>query len=265
MSLPDMSPRPNFTVTLVSARSGKDYPLHRARLVCGNTMDAFVPSIAGEAFHVKLARSKEVHSADPLCFKVWVDGRYMQGYAVSPLSDSAVMEGVYDSVGVRPFVFSNIETTEDDDEGHELDVSKLGLIEIRVWRAIVTRDGEQPDQGYYKNVQRHLGPVPKKLDKVGWHGVSLGDYRPHNGLFRTHSAYIDSPSTPYATFRFHYRPLDILLKDRVLAHMDDPLAQSYPLSRKRDRSEDEGIHSDAGVMTPGREKRSKYDHDSEML
>ncbi|VDB96168.1 unnamed protein product [Peniophora sp. CBMAI 1063] len=221
-------------VSLCLSESKQEIPVFQPERMNAGLISGFVPSEAGQAFHVTLVNG--LLSGESVVYTTYIDGRKMQCFSVQP-SVVSDMKGVYGPSGVRPFVFSQLQLKEDDGEAPAFDISKLGVIEVQVCRAITTHDGQNPYNRKDRDVQSSLGPVSEKAKKVGWHSVSLGAAQPTHPRRRVNATYIDPLARPYAVFRFRYKPRELLEDEGIAPRTERPTQPST--GEKRPRPEDE--------------------------
>ncbi|KZV68052.1 hypothetical protein PENSPDRAFT_687628 [Peniophora sp. CONT] len=209
---------PGISVSLHLDDSSKaEIPVYKPETINSGTIAGFVPSEAGQSFEVWLDNT--LVSGEGLVYTTYIDGREMYRLAVRPFENSS-MKGVYTPAGVRPFTFAKLQLKEDDGEAPSFDLSKLGVIEVQVSRAII-RDNDAPIR-YHTGGKASLDPVSEKAKKVGWHSVSLGAVKPTSGLHSTRTDYIDPLSKPYAIFRFRYKPRELLEDEGIAPRTERP-------------------------------------------
>ncbi|KZV68050.1 hypothetical protein PENSPDRAFT_687626 [Peniophora sp. CONT] len=213
---------------------GKDIPVYQAEKINSGTIAGFVASEAGESFEVCIDNG--LVSGEGLVCTVYIDGREMQRISSHPFGRS-VVKGVYGPDGVRPFTFSTLQLKEDDGEAPSFDISKLGVIEVQVCRALVTTDKLRPATYKNQNVKARLDPISEKAKKVGWHSVSLGAVKPVAPCRRNNVTYVDQLNKPYAIFRFRYKPRELLEDEGIAPRTERPKQPST--GEKRPRPEEE--------------------------
>lgn len=237
---------PGIEVCLRSG--GKEIPSYKPEQPDARKVTAYVPSQSGQAFDVCL--NNMLNAGEGLAYETHIDGRLMQKLIVSPRQRS-VMEGVYLRPGfVRPFVFSDLRMKEDDGEESTVDMSKLGLIEIIVWRAYVKVLG--PSTITNNNVQSELAPVSERAKKIGWHSVKLGNETRTTELNTAQTTYIDDVKRPFAVFRFRYQPRELLEDQGIIPCVIE--APKAPVAVvKRPADEDSGAERSPKrrVLSPG--------------
>ncbi|KAI0037098.1 hypothetical protein K488DRAFT_8848, partial [Vararia minispora EC-137] len=148
---------------------GKEIPHYQRQDISHNTTTCYIPSEAGKEFEVHF--KNDAFTGNGAVITTYIDGREMQGLSVRAF-ESAKMRGVYESLEtIRPFSFSRLKLKGDDGADPNVDLSKLGVIELHVSRAIVTHDGRNRDYAPRK-VTAELEAVSEKAKKIGWHSVS---------------------------------------------------------------------------------------------
>ncbi|VDB96167.1 unnamed protein product [Peniophora sp. CBMAI 1063] len=224
-----------ITVTLRSG-AGKDIPTYKAEKVNTGIIAGFVPSEAGETFEICI--DNQLFSGEGLAYDIYIDGREMQKFSCHPMQKS-IVKGVYSSSGVRPFTFAKLQLKEDDGQAPSFDISQLGVIEVKVCRAIVKYDDVRPAVFTHQQFKPNLDPVSEKAKKVGWHSVSLGSVQPSSGLRNSTIAAIDQPNKPYAIFRFRYKPRELLEDEGIAPPSERPKQPVAPVTgQKRSRPEE---------------------------
>lgn len=153
---------------------------------------------------------------------------------------------------VRPYAFSPIDTTDDDDVATRDDpnIEHIGTIQVELMRAV--RIG--PGSTGFQRAGPSTGPIHERSKKAGSHRVAFGEgvYKRQNPI-RVY--YIDH--TPLLTFRFLYRKRDMLKAQGILPQSPSPSPppnlpgtsmkaegggdKGKGVKRERDESEDGGV------------------------
>ncbi|KAH7920894.1 hypothetical protein BV22DRAFT_1132729 [Leucogyrophana mollusca] len=198
-----------------------------AKVIC------WIASEVGKSFVVRWEDS--VRSC-PTSGRLKIDGESMGGKRTK--SFGSQIDGVSSGSSLRPFVFSRLQTT-DDDAYLELAPENIGEIVLKIWRIElhgkekseakstlpvkerkknsrkknpkITPRGEEAMTG---TIQR----VHEQSKKAGMHCVVLGEEverlpRPSTGPLQRSS---DLDSTPVATFVFKYRDRDLLKANGII-------------------------------------------------
>ncbi|THH00543.1 hypothetical protein EW026_g2016 [Hermanssonia centrifuga] len=107
---------------------------------------------------------------------------------------------------LRPFIFSVIDTTEDDSAPiNDINLEMLGVIQVDYFRTTVVNEGVAGNVAQQNF--REIGPVSERTKKAGVHHVALDSAsvkarKQHMDVVN----YIDPGNQPYLTFIFYYRP-----------------------------------------------------------
>ncbi|KAI0057468.1 hypothetical protein BV25DRAFT_1994945 [Artomyces pyxidatus] len=189
---------------------------YQEEVVDETTITCYVPSEVGKQFDVRFRGI-----AVDMAFVVFMDGRRMQSM-LCPRSHNgqlSVMKGYYPTLSTcRPFRFSQLELTDDDSARSDLDVAKLGVIEVAACRVQVLES-----MGYYNAAAAtaNVGPVSEKAKKMGGHSVSLGEDEKLETSLKAPSKviWIDQDSAPYAKFCFRYQPKDLLQAKGIIPRL----------------------------------------------
>lgn len=216
----------------------EEIPLFKVEQISSRMVTAYLPSEAGRAFEVRL--DNLLDTGEDLVYETHIDGRKMENFTAGP-NETSYMEGVYIRSGVyKPFVFSDLRVTEDDDEGHSADLSKLGLIEVFVWRAHVTIVGPSLNADIHiHSIQAEVEPVSEKAKKIGWHSVKLGnEVQVDSELDDTEAVYIDVIKSPFAVFAFRYRPRELLEDQGIIPKQRLPRSSDKTPGTKEPKAED---------------------------
>ncbi|TFY78648.1 hypothetical protein EWM64_g5366 [Hericium alpestre] len=102
--------------------------------------------------------------------RVYCDGRYMYGHALSAGRSGTIDSVLVSSIEVKPFTFSHVLTSDDDAASqNNVDISDLGIIEIRIFR-VASKNAEALPPNI--NNVNEIGAVPELSKKGGLHQVS---------------------------------------------------------------------------------------------
>ncbi|THH18066.1 hypothetical protein EW146_g2878 [Bondarzewia mesenterica] len=180
--------------------------IYAQELIGMRTMSCYVPSESGKVFQVRVHNTIQSLAA----FYVYMDGRLVAGRALHPGLSPFIIVGLIDTEHtIKPFQFSDLAFRDDDDnlDGGDVDLSKLGTIEIIVVR--VESLGSVMEH-VPTNVAQ-IGPVSELTKKTGWNCVSFGRSVPNFEILECYSPnFIDSMEAPWAKFCFRYQPKVLL-------------------------------------------------------
>ncbi|KAH9833786.1 uncharacterized protein C8Q71DRAFT_860058 [Rhodofomes roseus] len=183
------------------------------------TISCYIVSEAGKTFAINIHNGLEGKTVIADCY---MDGEYAEVDYAKP-GDWSELRGVYISVSEsvameRVFTFANIQVT--DDESAQHDVQDLGSVEVRVYR-IVMGECWAPDA----SAETWVGsdkPVNELSKKAGLHRIALADAAPVEVMDHIDYTPIDGVDDPYVTFRFMYRPRDILKAQGIIPLSPSP-------------------------------------------
>ncbi|KAJ3843921.1 hypothetical protein F5878DRAFT_706499 [Lentinula raphanica] len=178
---------------------GSELPLFDAS-VNGREVSCWIPSEVGKAFVVKFATGRRRHS---MSGKVYMDGKLFRGIGIFVgAPETFTLSGsLTSSTTEQPFVFSNIELTDDD---QYLNQALAGLGDIKLVISHATLLGRSSQQTFSK--RETTGKVHEKSKKVTGHKVGLGAERRVPYTPKMHATIHDV----IVNFVFRYRPLDLL-------------------------------------------------------
>ncbi|KAH9833229.1 uncharacterized protein C8Q71DRAFT_774721 [Rhodofomes roseus] len=180
---------------------------HNVQLV-DNTVECYVASEAGKIFEIICSN----HSSSRTSSHAMVDGReFPRRWTLAPQSKDVTFLCEDGIDGFKPLMFSMISVTDDESAARELPwANDLGLVQIKVVRAEVV--GAVPWSPPSIAQAQNFGHIHETVKKGGLHCVSFGPktLMPDAKKQLTRINCIDDWSTPYVTFKFRYRPLDIL-------------------------------------------------------
>lgn len=208
----------DFTVWIDS--EGQELEEYEIQVEDENTVSCYIASEVGKEFRICWIDGTRMNQCVVACY---MDGRPVGGKP-SARTQSGGIEGVYTAAGtVRPFKFSPVVTTDDDDIADPDNVDPdLGCIQVEIHRVAGRRnralqaDREQDPQD--RGRVHDVGPVHERSKKLGAHHVALGQEafradgkRPQ--FLRPNYA----GDGPYAVFKFLYRPREILLARGIIS------------------------------------------------
>ncbi|KAH9833785.1 uncharacterized protein C8Q71DRAFT_874465 [Rhodofomes roseus] len=185
----------------------------------GRTIGCYIASEAGKTFVINVYNGLQGKTVIADCY---MDGDYANGKFAEP-GDWSELRGVYISVSEsvameRVFTFADIQVT--DDENAENDAQDLGFVEVRVYR-IVMGECWAPDA----SAETWVGsdkPVNELSKKAGLHRIVLADAAPVATRDYHDYTFMDGEKDPYVTFRFMYRPREILKAQGIIPLSPSP-------------------------------------------
>ncbi|KAL0953201.1 hypothetical protein HGRIS_004456 [Hohenbuehelia grisea] len=227
-----------------------------------NTVTCWIPSKVGKEFVVHWKDSARLITTSG---QVKIDGKGMGGKIMrqdlSPFARpvTANMAGFAKSTTEElPFIFSNTELTDDDSYLHDSGVAELGLIELSLCRATVTKPLIAPSY----SVPSAVGKVHERMKKGGAHSVQLGKSKPVKCSF-VQTQVLDS--TPVAKFVFKYRPLDILQAQDIAPLSASAKRKATPEENDDNEDGEEGEDEDEDVKPDLAEDGSEDDAEAAEL
>ncbi|KIK66874.1 hypothetical protein GYMLUDRAFT_69913 [Collybiopsis luxurians FD-317 M1] len=201
----------------------------------------WIPSEAGKEFSVKWSSK---HATLSMCGDVRIDGQACAGIAMqegSPTRNFAVSGVTTSATTQKPFVFSKLELT-DDDEYLGKAVADLGDIKLIISRATFGTYEER----YTTHVP--VGKVHEKAKKATGHKIGLGVDKtiPHTKQIQTTRLGV------VVTFTFKYRPIDMLRANGIA-----PPAENKKRAASTDNAEVLDLTGDLGDSDNEDERRMK--------
>ncbi|KAJ3822348.1 hypothetical protein F5880DRAFT_1720190 [Lentinula raphanica] len=199
---------------------GSELPLFDAS-VNGREVSCWIPSEVGKAFIVKVRTGER---RTPKSLGLYMDGQSFGGkFMDTGAPRTCTFAGVRTSATTQqPFVFSNVELTDDD---HYLNEASAGLGDIKLVLSHVTLGGWSSQATYAKC--NTISKIHEKSKKATGHKVDLGDEQsiPHTSKLNAtrHDVIVN--------FVFKYRPLDMLRANGIA-----PPAPCTSTSTKRSKS-----------------------------
>lgn len=184
----------------------------------GDTATCWIPSEAGKTFEIRW----RVQPGLPLynvhrVFDCYMDGRGMKRALGKPSHRSGSVAGV--STGattLRPFTFSPLQLTEDDEgltSKPSADLSHLGTIIVKAHRAKPWATLPYLDK--HRTNPSELPAVSEKSKKAASHCISLGAQRTQKSRPRAHGVELLGKS-PAATFVFRYASRGMLQAQGII-------------------------------------------------
>ncbi|KAH9833215.1 uncharacterized protein C8Q71DRAFT_909680 [Rhodofomes roseus] len=187
---------------------------HRINQGAGNTMSCFIQSETGKEFRLRCNN----RTGWWLSIQCSFDGRTItQQCGCPPQQDSPAFQVGAGPNTIKPFKFAQVMLPGVGMQWMVPDTHNLGLIELKVWRC---RRGDDAPSVPQHLIQSHISSIEvaefehnvlvAQQDKAAMHCTVLGGSEPVIGNLPVASLPLDSPEHPFAVFRFHYRPIEIL-------------------------------------------------------
>ncbi|KAA1470294.1 hypothetical protein DENSPDRAFT_682278 [Dentipellis sp. KUC8613] len=181
-----------------------------------------IASEAGKLFKIVIENLDRQQIVTPKVVKIILDGYE----ARCSLLDGKRTVFVMDKIIVSPtksrlFQFASVET-HDSEEGlvDTANIEKLGTIEVILCRAF--RDQSKPEMIATGGPIPTTASVPERAKKAGWHRVAFGTEAPIEPVKYVTTHWIDSLSSPFAVFRFHYQPQELLQARGIIPRVPVP-------------------------------------------
>ncbi|KAI0772789.1 hypothetical protein BD413DRAFT_34186 [Trametes elegans] len=179
----------------------KELEMYDIEVEKGNTVTCWIPSEEGKTFTLHWG---DESASTKMSVGITVDGRSVTRMSHDCQRDRACT-GVHAAAGLkRPFVFSRLVLTDDDDLAHVPVCEALGTIKLAMHRVQYFIN---PRPGACAFTAENLGPVHEKSKKAGAHTVFFGAAQK---ACTTVVTAVGSESVPFATFIFRYRPMELL-------------------------------------------------------
>ncbi|KAF7357725.1 hypothetical protein MVEN_00818400 [Mycena venus] len=147
-----------------------------------------------------------------------MDGKFCRGKIIyaTRLPHTTMIDGVTDGSLVRPFMFSLLDLTDDDAFLADLLHPNLGLIELTIWPVQFTEYSSCPLSPHHLSEIK----VHERVKKAVTQQISLANPELMENPIETF-AKCEPTGPEIVTFRFKYRPLDVLRANGILP----PLSQ----------------------------------------
>ncbi|KAI0643770.1 hypothetical protein C8Q79DRAFT_153370 [Trametes meyenii] len=177
------------------------------------TISCWVASEEGKKFSVSWGDKSSL-----TCFKVeiYMDGRVVARKA-HQLVSSSLCSGVYVEPGTeRPFIFSRLVLTDDENVVSTHTYEDLGTVRLTMTRF----QGFEPSDTPTTVAASEIGPVHETSKKAGVHAVSFGDAK--RVLVKRVVTPIGLEREPFATFIFRYRPIELLRANDIVPSLPSP-------------------------------------------
>ncbi|KAA1470428.1 hypothetical protein DENSPDRAFT_698868 [Dentipellis sp. KUC8613] len=211
---------------------GKPLVNHAVESQAGSsTVSAYIASKVGQTFQLSFKNKTDI----PLSASVFMDGRDMRKTMLQP-QHATSCRGVRTSThSYKPFTFSALKLIDSDDteNASAIDYSKLGLIEVKVYRI---KPNYRISDGIKGRDVADIDGIPEKSKKLGCHSVSLGPNLFGTIATRYKIQRLDPADKPFATFRLQYQSEEMLKAQGII----DPSAQDRS---KRKRSQADSAES----------------------
>ncbi|KIY44184.1 hypothetical protein FISHEDRAFT_78096 [Fistulina hepatica ATCC 64428] len=194
---------------------------------------AWIPSESGMAFTVHW-RDHSLERATG--GYIYIDGSYAYGGLLQPhINCHAAVFGIYNTrTTLRPFQFSQVETTDNEALLHSTSANKIGEIKVAVWEVVVGH--EEPP--VYKEATG-VGKVHERSKKGLLHGVKYGAMQTAPPQPNCVSA---KKIALIAEFIFLYRPMDLLMANDIA-----PRPATNPHKRKASAQPEDAPHDSVQI------------------
>lgn len=189
------------------------------------TLTCYIPSEAGKEFKIV---SRSSLSTETLAGKLTIDGSRVRSFTVKPLGTQDVGSVHVSPTVQRPFIFSEIRTSDAADAlvPRAANMHQIGIIQVELYRTVPQGRTQWTPRETELNA---LGAaVPESVKIVGGHQASLGASQPsRDGTpHRTTMTLLDHHDTPYARFIFRYRARDVLRAQGIILTPGPPQTQA---------------------------------------
>jgi len=176
----------------------------------GRTLTCWIPSEEGKKFQVHwMDHNGGIATVGHIFFDGSLKGACNGAILLGQIAGEVrtVAGAQVSNTGVRPFIFSKLETTEDDFVTSSTS-SDLGSIRLSIHRVVVTMS----ESGKHHEHVRTHGPVHEKSKKAGSHIASYGNEEPigTRPAFLKCQLYDPLDKNPYVRFIFKYRSSALL-------------------------------------------------------
>ncbi|KZV68027.1 hypothetical protein PENSPDRAFT_31386 [Peniophora sp. CONT] len=190
---------------------GKVLPLYQKRIK-GKDAQCYMPSKAGKTFSVVASIIDPTATThDGFNAYVWAEGkRVTAGY--QPKDKTLTISDV--RVGPetkRPLVFAAVQTTDHEEVGTDVDIFKVGLLEIHMYFAKVMPQGVDAHSWSTPTDVANAVVLSERSKKAGCNVIGLGDST--TSPVPSHAApvfYTGVDKKPDAIFKFQHQPLAML-------------------------------------------------------
>ncbi|KAL1948508.1 hypothetical protein VTO73DRAFT_12583 [Trametes versicolor] len=207
---------------------GKELETYDVRMEDERTISCWIPSEEGKTFIVHWGDDS---SSTTMRVDIFMDGRKVEVLAHENKKTEYCRGAIETSDSLRPFLFAPLVLTDDDALLHSDVSGDIGTIHVEMRRV----------QRYTKNKTnfrgRHvpeIGSVHERSKKAGVHAVALG--QPQEVTVESWTARgVDKE--PFATFKFRYRPLELLQANGIAPLPGSSVAQNKrPLQDELNRA-----------------------------
>ncbi|KAI0812323.1 hypothetical protein BC629DRAFT_1731549 [Irpex lacteus] len=160
-----------------------------------------ITSEAGKHFAVRTQSNP--HEFDVACH-LWIDGNCIHRTTIRKSREFEIRGIPVDTSTIKPFLFSSIVLTDDDDALQEgsINAKDLGTICCKFYRV---KDFRETGSYYSSSFDIDTRPVHERAKKAGGHRVILGKAEPSNPKPGLHVTFMDPVESPYYTFTWRYR------------------------------------------------------------
>jgi len=237
---------------------GQDLEEFAVKVEDEKTISCYISSDVGKTFFISIKNEFD-SLVSGRCF---VDGIHAEGLYIHP-TEELTSEGYrVDEGTVKPYVFVPLMVTDDESVANPRDpvFRDLGAIEVRIHR--VTKGA--PVQASRK--EPSVTVVHERSKKAGTHRVSFAEPTSATRITFYTPNYIDPIDSPYAVFKFRYRPRDLLkaqgiIESACVPEEDEPSIHVSQAGSSDDHSDSEIIVVDAPPTR--KRRRGAFNEDSQ--
>ncbi|KAH9903459.1 hypothetical protein C8Q73DRAFT_674764 [Cubamyces lactineus] len=222
----------------------KDLEVYDVRVEGEDKVSCWIASEAGKTFTVHYGGE----SAETLmCVHTHMDSRLVHLRAHTRCRTGSAKYVHISATEVRPFLFASLVLTDDEATASTEVNGELGTISIKMFRVKAFVENQAP---YTGTSVANIGPVHERSKKAGVHAVAFGDIIMKEP--QTTSRAIEQECKPFATFVFHYRPIEHLQALGIV-----PLASLPPASTQVKRHRTDLPENDSHAGSSKRKKQRK--------
>ncbi|OCH94516.1 hypothetical protein OBBRIDRAFT_124152 [Obba rivulosa] len=195
--------------------NGNEVEEYAVTRVDDHVVECFIASSAGEKFSLRFRNNLR---DEYIQFKYFMDGISLDSFVCGPDATKDVVGVSVSKDKSRPFIFSSVETTDDESAHAEDTVAQaLGTIEIHCFRCVLVGDSVFQD-GQSSGLE--CRPIHERSKKAGVHRISLGQEFTSRTT-RCMTRLIDSRDSPYAIYRIRYRPRAVLIAQGIIQSQEE--------------------------------------------
>jgi len=228
---------------------GQDLEEFAMKVEDEKTTSCYISSDAGKTFSIVMK-----NESDSLVLgSCFVDGKDAGGLYIDPGEEETSIGYPVDEETVQPYVFVPLVVTDDESVANPRDpvLRDLGTIEVRIHRVTKGAPFQVPREELSVTV------VHERSKKAGTHRVSFAEpVSTARAPFITPN-YIDPIDSPYALFRFRYRPRDLLKAQGIINSAAVSQKDESPIHGSQKGHSDDHLDSEIIVVDapPTRKRR----------